>query len=55
MSGTPQREEPAGSDSVEALAGRPLRTRWHELVRGPFVHELFQKASKLDMHVIARP
>ena len=54
MSGTPQPEYTPGSESVEAVAGEPLRTRWQELVRGSFMHKLIRKASNLDIHVIAR-
>jgi nucleotide-binding universal stress UspA family protein len=39
---------------TQILVGESLRPRWQELVRGSFVNRLIQKASKVDVHVIAR-
>ena len=39
---------------TQILVGESLRSRWQELVRGSFVTRLIQKASNVDVHVIAR-
>lgn len=39
---------------TQILVGEPLRSRWQELLRGSFVNRLIQKASNIDVHVIAR-
>jgi two-component system sensor histidine kinase KdpD len=39
---------------TQILVGESLRSRWQELLRGSFVTRLIQKASNIDIHVIAR-
>src|SRR6266540_3128786 len=39
---------------TQILVGESLRSRWQELLRGSFVNRLIQKASNIDVHVIAR-
>ena len=39
---------------TQILVGESLRSRWQELLRGSFVNSLIQKASNIDIHVIAR-
>jgi two-component system sensor histidine kinase KdpD len=39
---------------TQILVGESLRSRWQELVRGSFVNRLIQRASNVDIHVIAR-
>ena len=39
---------------TQIVAGEPLSSRWHELIRGSFVNRLIRKASNIDIHVIAR-
>jgi nucleotide-binding universal stress UspA family protein len=39
---------------TQILVGESLRSRWQELLRGSFVNRLIQKASNVDVHVIAR-
>jgi len=38
---------------TQILVGESLRPRWQELLRGSFVNRLIQKASHIDVHVIA--
>jgi two-component system sensor histidine kinase KdpD len=39
---------------TQLVVGEPLRSRWQEFLRGSFVNRLIQKASNIDIHVIAR-
>jgi two-component system, OmpR family, sensor histidine kinase KdpD len=39
---------------TQILVGESLRSRWQEVLRGSFVNRLIQKASNIDVHVIAR-
>jgi two-component system, OmpR family, sensor histidine kinase KdpD len=39
---------------TQIVVGESLRSRWQELLRGSFVNHLIQKASNIDVHVIAR-
>jgi two-component system sensor histidine kinase KdpD len=39
---------------TQILVGESLRSRWQQLLRGSFVNSLIQKASNIDIHVIAR-
>jgi len=39
---------------TQIVIGEPLRSRWHELVRGSFVNRLIRRATNIDIHVIAR-
>jgi two-component system sensor histidine kinase KdpD len=39
---------------TQIIVGESLRSRWQELLRGSFVNRLIQRASNVDVHVIAR-
>jgi two-component system sensor histidine kinase KdpD len=39
---------------TQIVVGESLRSRWQELLRGSFANHLIQKASNIDVHVIAR-
>lgn len=39
---------------TQILVGESLRPRWQELLHGSFVNRLIQKASRIDVHVIAQ-
>jgi nucleotide-binding universal stress UspA family protein len=39
---------------TQIVVGESLRSRWQELLRGSFVNSLIQRASNIDVHVIAR-
>jgi two-component system, OmpR family, sensor histidine kinase KdpD len=39
---------------TQILVGESLRSRWKEVLRGSFVNQLICRASKVDIHVIAR-
>ena len=39
---------------TQIVVGESLRSRWQELIRGSFVTRLIQRASNIDVHVIAR-
>jgi two-component system sensor histidine kinase KdpD len=40
---------------TQLVIGKPLRSRWQELLRGSFVNRVIRKADNIDIHVIARP
>jgi len=39
---------------TQILVGESRRSRWQELIRGSFVNRLIQKASNVDIHVLAQ-
>lgn len=39
---------------TQMVVGESLRSKWQELLRWSFVTRLIQKASNIDVHVIAR-
>jgi two-component system sensor histidine kinase KdpD len=39
---------------TQILVGESLRSRWQEALRGSFVNRLIQRASNIDVHVIAQ-
>jgi nucleotide-binding universal stress UspA family protein len=39
---------------TQILVGESLRSRWQEVLRGSFINRLIQRASNVDVHVIAR-
>jgi len=39
---------------TQIVVGESLRSRWQELIRGSFVTRLIQRASNIDVHVMAR-
>jgi hypothetical protein len=39
---------------TQIVVGESLRSKWQEMLRGSFVNSLIQKASNIDVHVIAR-
>src|SRR5262249_45514007 len=40
---------------TQLVIGKPLRSRWQELMGGSFVNRVIRKADAIDVHVIARP
>jgi two-component system sensor histidine kinase KdpD len=40
---------------TQLVIGKPLRSRWQELLHGSFVNRVIRKADNIDIHVIARP
>ena len=39
---------------TQIVVGKPLRSRWEELVHGSFTNKLIRQAAEIDIHVISR-
>jgi two-component system sensor histidine kinase KdpD len=40
---------------TQLVIGKPLRSRWQELLHGSFVNRVIRRADNIDVHIIARP
>jgi two-component system sensor histidine kinase KdpD len=39
---------------TQIVVGKPLKSRWQELIHGSFTNKLIRQASEIDVHVISR-